>query len=97
MAYLRVENVTLDLPVLHAESEGAAKKLQIDSIRITGAKVNLALPLLKGKTTTVPLQDIQLSNRPLTTAKAADKAISKLRLPSSARHNTDNTSAGSNR
>ncbi len=40
----------------------ASKALQIDSVSITGAKVNLAIPLLKGKSVNVPLQDIHLSN-----------------------------------
>jgi hypothetical protein len=39
---------------------GASRKLQVDEITITGAKVNASLPLLGGKALTLPLPDIQI-------------------------------------
>lgn len=39
---------------------GASRKLQVDEITITGAKVNASLPLLGGKVLTLPLPEIQI-------------------------------------
>lgn len=44
------------------ESGGSSKKLQVDEINITGAKISLSATLLGGKAVTVPLPDIHLKN-----------------------------------
>ncbi len=45
-----------------SQKEGAGKKLQIDDIRVTNGKINLSGMGMQGKTITVPLQDIHLSD-----------------------------------
>lgn len=44
------------------KSAGPGKKLQVDDFLIKDAKVNVAVPGLAGKTVTVPIPDIHLSN-----------------------------------
>lgn len=45
-----------------SKDEKPAKKLQVDEFLITGAKVNVSLTGMGGKSVTVPLPDIQLTN-----------------------------------
>ncbi|MFA6544894.1 MAG: hypothetical protein WCS99_10735 [Limisphaerales bacterium] len=41
---------------------GAGKKLQVDEIIISNAKINLSMTILGGKSATIPLPDIKLTN-----------------------------------
>ena len=45
-----------------APKDKAAKKLQLDEFVMTGGKINLSLTMLGGKSATVPLPEIKLSN-----------------------------------
>lgn len=44
------------------ESTGASKKLQVDEVTITGAKVRLSATVFGGQSATVPLPDIRLTD-----------------------------------
>ncbi len=44
------------------DKKSAGKKLQVDEIVISNAKINLSLTLLGGQSATIPLPDIKLSN-----------------------------------
>ena len=45
-----------------AKEEGGGKKLQINDLRITNGKINLSIQGMQGKSVTVPLQEIHLTD-----------------------------------
>jgi len=49
-------------PAENSKSQGASKKLQVDEITITGAKVHLSMTMLQGKAATGTIPDIKLTN-----------------------------------
>jgi len=49
-------------PAPTEKGSGASRKLQVDEFSITGAKVNLSMTLLGGRSVTVPLPPIKLEN-----------------------------------
>lgn len=51
-----------DKPASQPANSGASKKLQVDDFLISGAKVNVTLTALGGKSLTVPIPDIHFSN-----------------------------------
>ncbi len=48
-------------PAESKPSQGPSKKLQVDDLLISGAKVNVTLTMMGGKTTTVAIPDIHLT------------------------------------
>ncbi len=44
------------------DKKSAGKKLQVDELTISNAKINLSMTILGGKSATVPLPDIKLTN-----------------------------------
>lgn len=49
-------------PASPPAEQGPAKKLQVDDFLISGARVNVSMNMLGGKSLTVPLPDIHLTN-----------------------------------
>ena len=49
-------------PADKSKSSGPSKKLQVDELIISNAKINLSMTILGGKSATVPLPDIKLTN-----------------------------------
>ena len=50
-----------DQPKTQPADSGASKKLQVDDFLISGAKVNVSMTMLGGKSMTVPIPDIHLT------------------------------------
>lgn len=62
---------------------GGGKKIQVDDFAITGGKLNLSMTILGGKSVTVPLPDIHLTNlgtdsNGITPAELAEKVFKEI-------------------
>ena len=70
-------------PSDNSKSQGASKKLQVDEVTITGAKVHLSMTMLQGKSATGTIPDIKLTNLGtgpdgITAAELTDVIVSQL-------------------
>ena len=57
-----VEGTEQKAPATKEEKKAQARKLQVDDFLLTGAKVHVNSPLLGGKTATLPIPEIHLTN-----------------------------------
>ena len=57
-----VQGTEQKAPATKEEQKATTRKLQVDEFVMTGAKVHVNSPLLAGKTATVPIPDINLTN-----------------------------------
>jgi hypothetical protein len=72
-------------PKSEPAGSGASKKLQVDDFLISGAKVNVSMTMLGGKTLTVPIPDIHFTNlgsgpEGITSGELTRKVLSQVNL-----------------
>ena len=85
-----LENIQLSAAALTGPADGSkksessgGKKIQVDDFAITGGKLNLSMTILGGKSVTVPLPDIHLTNlgtdsNGITPAELAEKVFKEI-------------------